>query len=144
MYYASVEELSPAVSQELEKVTIVGMKYYEGNQAFDRITESSQRPVEDQLLFLVQDVHNKFDKNAVMLHDGSRKLGHVVQAEAIAIRALLDRVGSERGQDQVIIVTLPKILNKDAFKWSSSFNVKGIGMVYERIARKHAQNINAQ
>jgi hypothetical protein len=141
-YYDSVEQLPSSVSLLLAKVTIVGMKYYERNQAFDRIVEASTRRTVDQLLFLVQDVNNPFDKDAVMLHDGVKKLGHVAAPEASAIKKFLDEIGIERNQNHVIVVSMQPIASKDAFKWSTSFNVQGIGMIYERIARKYAQTIN--
>lgn len=119
------------------------MKYYEHNRAFDRIVAASNMPDEDQLLFLVPDEGNKFDTNAVSLHDGVRKLGHVSAREAPMIRKFIDRLSREKGQDQVLVVKARQIANKDSFKWSTSFNVSCIGVVYERIARKHAEQVHS-
>lgn len=120
----------------LARVTITGFaKYDADNQVFARLRAASHRPAEDQLLFLVADVHNKFDKNAVMLHDGVKKLGNVVAAQAPAIRKLLDDAAIEHGQDQVIVMYLGELGNQP--NWSS-LTLQGIGMVYERVARKHA------
>jgi hypothetical protein len=118
------------------------MKHYECNKAFDRIIEASAFEPEDQLLFLVPDVHNKHDENAVMLHDGVRKLGHVAAREAYEIRKYLEKEAVEQSQDQVIVVSIRPINDPGAFKWSTSVNVTGIGIVYERIARKYAQAVN--
>lgn len=101
-------------------------------------------PVEDQLLFLVADVNNKLNTNAVMLHDGIRKLGYVVATQAPEIRALLDKLSLEMGQDFVIVVSFnfPAMTggyDPKTFEQSSSINVSGVGMVYERLARKYAQ-----
>lgn len=117
------------------------MKYYKG--AHGRIIEASRRAPEDQCLFLVSDVHNQFDKNAVMLHDGVQKLGHIAAEECGAIRKLLEKESLDRGQDAVLVVHVPPI-KSDSFNWDTSFNVKVVGIVYERIARKFAQSINKE
>jgi hypothetical protein len=117
------------------------MKYYPS--AHDRIIESSRRAPEDQCLFLVPDVGNKFDANAVMLHDGVQKLGHVAAGECAAVKKFLDAESLEQGQDVVLVVHVPPI-KSDNFNWSTSFNVKVVGMVYERVARKYAQSINKE
>lgn len=114
------------------------MKYYKG--AHDRIIEASRRAPKDQCLFLVPDVNNKFDQDAVMLHDGVHKLGHIAAHECAAVRKFLDKEALDQGQDAVLVVTVPPITN-DSFNWSTSFNVKVVGIVYERIARKFAPTI---
>jgi hypothetical protein len=114
------------------------MKYYKG--AHDRIIEASRRAPEDQCLFLVPDVNNKFDKDAVMLHDGVAKLGHIAAGECAEVKRFLEKERLTRGQDAVLVVHVPPI-KSDSFNWSTSFNVKVVGIVYERIARKFAQSI---
>lgn len=114
------------------------MKYY--TNAHERIIEASRREPKDQCLFLVPDVNNKFDKDAVMLHDGVQKLGHVAAAECGAVRRYLEKEALARGQDAVLVVYVPPI-KSDNFQWSTSFNVKAVGIVYERIARKFAPTI---
>lgn len=133
-----LRQLAPSVSAALEKVTIVGMRHHQGS--FERIIEASKRkrPLH-QGLFLVHDVNNRFDVNAVMLHDGVRKLGYVQAAQAATVRALLKAEGERAGQDVVIVVSMPP--QSDSAAWSTSFNVKGVGMVYERIARKYGQSL---
>lgn len=114
------------------------MRHYK--DAHERIIEASRRPPEEQCLFLVPDVGNKFDKNAVMLHDGVRRLGHIAANECAEVKRLLDKEALERGQDAVLVVNIPPI-KTDNFIWSTSFNVKVVGIVYERIARKFAPTI---
>lgn len=109
--------------------------------SFDKIIAASKRPVKDQCLFLVPDVGNKFDSNAVMLHDGKVKLGYVAAGEAAKVKAILTQLAAEHGQDQVIVVTVPRVKNEGDFSWSTSINVKAVGYVYERVARKHAQGV---
>ena len=114
------------------------MKYYTG--AHERIIEASRRAPENQCLFLVPDVNNKFDKDAVMLHDGVQKLGHIAAEECAAVRRFLEKEALSRGQDAVLVAYVPPI-KSDSFQWSTSFNVKVVGIVYERIARKFAPTI---
>lgn len=121
----------------MANVTIVGMKYHTGS--FDEIIAASKRKPKDQRLFLVRDVHNKFDENAVMLHNGQKKLGYVSAVEAKAIRKILDELTVQEGLDQVLVVKMSAVRNEGDFSWVSSFTVFPIGHVYERIARKFAQ-----
>jgi len=113
------------------------MKYHNG--AFDTLFDASQRPVLEQRLFLVPDIHNKFDSSAVMLHDGFRKLGYVSATLAPNVKEALDELSALEGKDQVLVVQLPKQENRAEFDWVSSLNVNVIGYVYERIARKLAK-----
>ena len=115
------------------------MRYYKSS--FRRIAAASKREAAEQALFLVSDIGNKFDKNAVMLHDGTNKLGHVAATEAAQIRRILDQETTNEGQDQVIVVYLPEIKNDGNFEWSTSFNVTATGIVYERLARKFGQSM---
>jgi hypothetical protein len=91
-------------------------------------------PASEQLLFLVAEANNR---QAVMLHDGVRKLGNVAPHEAQAVRKLLDDAAVEHGQDQVIVMKLISL--DDVTAWTS-LTMTGIGMVNERVARKHARN----
>lgn len=79
-----------------------------------------------------------------MLHDGVKKLGNVVAAQAPAIRKLLNDAAIEHGQDQVIVMYLGDV--GDQLNWSS-LTLQGVGMIYERVARKYAaiapHNLNA-
>ena len=115
------------------------MRHYK--DSFDTIIAASKRPAKDQCLFLVADVGNKFDANAVMLHDGRVKLGYVAASEAAKVKGILTSLASEHGQDQVIVVTVPPVKNEGDFSWSTSISVKAVGYVYERVARKHAQGV---
>lgn len=111
------------------------MRHYP--ESFERIIDASKRADCDQRLFLVHDVGNKFDNNAIMLHDGQRKLGYVAAAEAPKIRKILDQLAQQNdGQDQVLVVKHFKISNEATFCWKSSISVTAIGYVHERIARK--------
>lgn len=123
----------------MSKLTIVGMKYYPG--AHEAIIKASRRDAADQCLFLVADVSNKYDKDAVMLHNGVQKLGHIAANECGAVRRFLEKESLDRGQDAVLVVHVSPNLS-DNFAWSTSFNVKVVGIVYERFARKFAATIN--
>lgn len=136
VYLEHAEKLPKAlVSKAPRFATIVGMRFYD---SFDRITEMSGQRVEDQRFFLVREPTNKFDKNAVMLHDGVKKLGHVAAQEAIQISKIINELISIHGEERVLIATT-KLKNTD-FLWSSSFSVEIIGHVYERHARKFGQS----
>ena len=115
------------------------MRHHAGS--FDKLIAASKLAARDQCLFLVPDVSNKFDANAVMLHDGKVKLGYVAAGEALGVKKILDKLTKERGQDQVIVVTVPPVKREGDFAWSTSITVKGVGFVYERVARKHAQGV---
>jgi hypothetical protein len=136
-YYDAVEYLPPAVSSKLAKITIVGMRHH--GAAFDKIIAASKRPAKDQCLFLVADVNNKFDANAVMLHNGKVKLGYVAAAEAARVKAVLDDLSKASGQDHVLVVKHAEVRRPGDFSWCTATNVTAVGHVYERIARKFAQ-----
>lgn len=123
----------------LSKITVVGMKYHTKTDAFGTIIAASAKEPEEQLLFLVADPSNTVDKNAVMLHSGVNKLGYVAAGEAEGIRKFIDQESLKAGQEQVIVVAVAP-LSENA-RWGSSIAVKGIGLVYERIARKYAQSL---
>jgi hypothetical protein len=121
----------------LAKVTIIGVK-----PAFQHLVDISKWEPRLQRLYLVADVNNRFDRDAVMLHDGVNKLGRVVAKQAPAIREFLDAASLDRGQDQVIVCELGELIAPDGVDpdsvWASSVCVAGRGLVYERIARKNA------
>lgn len=113
------------------------MRHHTGS--FDKIIAASKRPVHDQRLFLVPDINNPFDKNAVMLHDGKVKLGYVAATEAAKVKAIIDDLSKAGGQDHVIVVKHAPVKREGDFSWSTSISVTAVGHVYERIARKLAQ-----
>lgn len=111
------------------------MRHYD--DAFNRIIEMSKLPKERQRFFLVREPTNPYDKNAVMLHDGVRKLGHVAATEAIRINKIIQKLVADTNNEQVLIATIkPKT---EEFRWVSSFSFEIIGHVYERYARKFGQ-----
>lgn len=130
-----LRELPPSVRKKLSKITIVGMKYYNG--AYQYLAAAAQRPTLQQRLFLVPDVGNKFDSNAVMIHDGVRKLGHVAAGEAAFIRKWIDEKSVDLGYDVVIVVSLGSGISR--IEWASSLTVAAVGFCYERLARKYGQ-----
>ena len=113
------------------------MRYYP--DAYERIAQASLRAPAEQCLFLVPDILNIHDENAVMLHDGVQKLGHVARSEAPFIKKFLMDAAQEEGCDQVIVLSLPSIINDGALKWSSLLTARAAGVVHERVARKHAR-----
>lgn len=137
--FSGLEPLSASVSKMLSKVTVVGVK-----EAFSRLVQVSNQPLGEQQLYLVADTNNRLDPDAVMLHDGVNKLGRVVTKDACVIREFLDNASLDRGQDQVIVVSLAPLVLPEGVNgrsvWASSVCVAGLGLVYERVARKHAQH----
>lgn len=113
------------------------MRHYD--YAIEKIVRASLKPDRDQCLFLVLDVGNRFDKNAVMLHNGNGKLGHVSAKQATEISDIIRRETASAGQDQVLVVRVSPIESAGSFGYSTSLNVEAVGFIYERIARKFAK-----
>lgn len=102
------------------------------------IYDASLLEPSEQRLFLVRDVNNQFDSNAVMLHNGARKLGYVSAQQAPKIRKVIDELSLIEGKDQVLVLNLAKQESPSATIWATSLDMKVVGYVYERIARKLA------
>jgi hypothetical protein len=110
------------------------MRYYEGSHEY--LKDASTRLGCWQRLFLVRDVGNKYDKNAVALHNGATRLGHVARDQAVEVAKALDEMAKELGGDAVIVVqTFGTIDN-----WATSVRVKPIAYCVERPARKFARD----
>lgn len=77
----------------------------------------------------------------VLLHNGKQRLGMVAPASVKAVRAALKNLAAEDNADQVIVCKLNFInggLTEDTFRRGSSFNVRPVYSVYERLARKYS------
>jgi len=124
----------------IRDVTIVGMRFYPG--AFEYLKEASRRrDVFDQHLYLVADVTNKHDCNAVMLHNGKQKLGSVNALQATALRKVFAKWRAEPDSpgDEVIVCRVDRIdYTAEDFKFVGSIVVHGKHRVSERLARKYA------
>lgn len=110
------------------------MRYYDGSHEY--LKDASSRQGCWQRLFLVRDVGNPYDKNAVALHNGAIRLGHVVRGQAATVAKVLDEMAKELGGDAVIVVqTMCAIDN-----WATLVRVKPIAYSPERPARKFARD----
>jgi hypothetical protein len=117
----------------------VGLKFYEG--AFDSLYRASQiRETEQKCLFLVAEADNPHDPNAVMLHDGKRKLGSVERTEAAYLKSLLVKWAKESGKDDVIVASIGYMGSSEiaSMKYNGYCHVDGLYRVNERLARKFA------
>lgn len=119
------------------------MRFYDG--AHEELFKVIYKQPEDQCLYLVADVGNTYDSNAVKLHNGKQKLGSVAAEFAKPVRAMLDRWSKEDGFDSVIVCKLDLTTingnNIGSFKKFASVYVKGFSRVNERAARKFADSI---
>jgi hypothetical protein len=128
--------LTPSESAKLSRVPIVGMRFHgDAIRLIDKIkSESSSLR---QCLYLVPEVGNQYDKNAVMLHDGKRKLGYVSREFASTIRPVLEQWKRQNEDNQtgddVVVCTL---VNSGWNSHESTTFVTGIFRVNERVARK--------
>jgi len=135
--------LSSSESRLLSELTLVGMRFYDGS--YDSLIRSARQPVKShRLMFLVPEVDNKQDVNAVMLSNGRQKIASIAAAEAPMLKALFERWRREKGYDEVIVVDFvctPSVETQwevNSFKRLGSIKVKGLYRVHERLARKFA------
>lgn len=134
IYVDHLRELSPSVSKKLGTLDIVGMRYYDGSHEY--IEEATERLGCWQRLFLVRDVDNRHDKNAVMLHSGGQRLGYVVRDQTETVARALDDLRAQTGIDVVLVVqVVGKVSN-----WTTAIKVKPIAYSPERPARKFARS----
>ena len=112
------------------------MRFYKG--AHEELLATSRKDVEEQLLFLVPEVDNNYDINAVMLHNGKQKLGSVTATEAPKLKHMLQQWREENGgKDDVVVCRMWRVdHNLDYFKLAGSITVRGVHRVNERLARK--------
>lgn len=115
------------------------MRFYDG--AHNYIHRASKLGVFDQCLYLVPEQGNQYDSNAVMLHNGKKKLGSVEANDAAKVRRLLqqwkDENGGGIGGEDVIVVKCDAIyVDPQTFEFKGSIKVRGMYRVNERLARK--------
>ncbi len=149
-YIHGLKPLDVADSQILSNTTIVGMRFYPGS--FDSLANSVstvKRSTEFYgFMFIVPEVNNASDVNAVMLHDGKQKIGSVSSVEAPALKRMFERWRSECGYSEVVVARFSQLpdLNTqyelENFKRLGSLKVDGMYRVNERLARKYAAKFN--
>lgn len=110
------------------------MRYYDGSHEY--IQDASGRLGCWQRLFLVRDVGNKYDANAVALHNGATRLGHVSRDQAGEVTKVLNAMAAELGSDAVIVVQTVGTIDN----WATAVRVKPIAYTPERPARKFARS----
>lgn len=101
--------------------------------------EASKLDTLDQCLYLVPEVDNKHDVNAVMLHNGKQKLASVESTCAAKIKRLLQKWREEngtRGEDVVVCRIAAMYIDRNTFEFKGSAQVYGMHRVNERLARK--------
>lgn len=110
------------------------MRFYEG--AHEYLFKALKLRSYQQCVYLVPEVDNKYDSNAVMLHNGKQKLGSVSATEAPAIKRLLESYG----KNNVLICSYATgwDMNFESFKRLGSISVWSTEIVNERLARKFA------
>ncbi len=136
---SSISAFSPSFSDRLDKVTLVGMRFYDG--AADYLRQAAKRSDLEQRVFLLRDVGNPHDDNAVMAHNGKHKLGHVSRHEAKKVCEVLDELKRGAGSDQVLLLSIPP---SEVTGNYASIQGKVIGFCPERPARKYAQHLARQ
>jgi hypothetical protein len=131
-------KLSVPESDALLGLTIVGIGYSQGASSLYRASQVKEKL--ERFLFLIPDVANKHDANAVMIHDGKRKLGYVAASEAPRVRALFDRWRAEDGFDSVVVCDIGWMSDHSYahLKRTNTAEVTGLARVHERAARKYA------
>lgn len=139
--------LDAADSYALSNITIVGMRFYPGS--YDSLIKSIRtRDETERFMFIVPEVNNTTDSNAIMLSDGRKKIGSVAASEAAVLRRVFEKWRAERGYDEVVVVqfkyppSVDTAYDVENFKRLGSFGVKGIYRVHERLARKFAAKFN--
>jgi len=115
------------------------MRFYNG--AHDYIHRASKLDVFDQCLYLVPEQDNKYDTNAVMLHNGKMKLGSVEASDAARVKRLLQEWkdqngGGITGEDVIVVRCDPLYVDPQTFEFKGSVKVRGMYRVNERLARK--------
>jgi len=131
-------KLSVPESDALLGLTIVGIGYSNGASSLYRASQGKEKY--ERFLFLIPEPSNTVDPNAVMIHDGKRKLGYVSAAEAPKIRVLFDRWKAEDGFDSVIVCDIGWMSDYTYQQLKKTYTAKvtGIARVHERPARKFA------
>lgn len=97
-----------------------------------KVTNHNERP--EQCVFLVADSKS----NDVVLHNGKMRLGSVAENQREAVRKIIDALGEETGQDQVLVCFMPYVDRNSEWqiRTGSSLKVVPTHHVYERLARK--------
>ena len=115
------------------------MRFYKGAHEYLH-TVSQLRNTFDQCLYLVPEMDNKHDVNAVMLHNGKKKLASVNATDSAKIKAMLARWKDENGggrNEDVIVCRIPdKYMDAKSYCQLGSIQVYGMQRVNERLARK--------
>jgi len=120
------------------------MRFYDG--AHDELIKLAKAATyEEPYMFILPEVNNTTDPNAVMLSNGRRKIGSVAAGEAGKLRRIFAEWRHEMDFDEVLVVDFVRTpivhtaYDCDNFKHVASIKVRGIYRVHERLARKFAQ-----
>lgn len=114
------------------------MRFYPGAHSYLH-KASQRRDTLDQCLYLVAEVDNKYDVNAVMLHNGKMKLGSVNATDTAKIKRLLNewhQQNAKAGEDVIVCRCDAIYIDPQTFGFKGSVQVHGMHRVNERLARK--------
>lgn len=115
------------------------MRFYSGAHEYLHKVGLNHSDRFDQCLYLVPEMGNPYDANAVMLHNGKQKLGSVEATAAHKIRQILNKWKTENGSlgEDVIVVRMQQ--HNDSlqyYKQRGNISVRSMHRVNERLARK--------
>jgi hypothetical protein len=116
----------------LGTVTIVGMRHYDNGRTRAWAKNYQEADNAANCLYLVPEPNNAHDKNAIMLHDGTKRVAYVQASEAPHIAEML------RGTEDVYCVYVTQI-GHPGYDYSepSFLRVTAFCRVDERLARKY-------
>lgn len=118
------------------------MRFYDGS--YDTLVKAHKSP-KKLPLFLLPQVGNPHDKNAIMLSDGSKKLASVLATEAESIKNTFGKWTHESGVPEVMVVEFAKdysdVIKHGDFPRQGVLHLRCVGRVNERIARKYIESL---
>lgn len=137
-YKNDLRPLSEAEQNRLGAVTIVGMRHYNNGPIRKWANTFTEANNAKRCLYLVPDPNNAHDKNAIMLHDGSKLLGFVQASEAPHIMEML------KGSEDVFCVYVTQVGHPEyTISVPTFLRVKAFCKVDERLARKYVCEPNS-
>jgi hypothetical protein len=143
--FGPVSRKSSLDNKEITSITVVGMRFHQGSLSY--IDNIRKKPTFNQRLFLLPDLKNTHDANAMMLHNGDKILGYVSAKEAGALKIILDDMHYANGGKQHVVVCtfddsmnihLPRKLQENGMYY---IRLQPLYISEERKARKAAEQL---
>lgn len=129
-YINDLRPLSESEQNRLAAVTIVGMRYYDKGNTRAWVQDFRQENAK-KCLYLVPEPGNAHDKNAIMLHDGKKRVAYVQTSEAPHLAEML------KGTEDVYCVYVSQVGHSPSTYEPTFLRVKAFCKVDERLARKY-------